>query len=75
MNTLPSLIRPDRRKGSATLVVLSLLSIMVILETVEFAAARHLDSELRLIERRQLQRLNRPPPKQSAAAHDNPTHG
>jgi len=66
---------PNNQKGSATVVVLALLSIMVILETAEFAAARHLDSDLRLIEKRQLQRLHHPSPKQATIPNNNQPHG
>jgi hypothetical protein len=72
---MKTLCHLNNRKGSATVVVLALLSIMVILETAEFAAARHLDSDLRLIEKRQLQRLNRPSPKQTTILNDHQPHG
>jgi hypothetical protein len=75
MKIFQSLNKPCRQKGSVTLVVLTLLSIMVVLETAEFAAARHLDSDLRLIEKRQLQRLNRPSPKQATILNDHQPHG
>ncbi|HXC98780.1 MAG TPA: hypothetical protein VN048_05520 [Verrucomicrobiae bacterium] len=75
MKIFRSLNKPRRQKGSATLVVLTLLSIMVVLETAEFAAARHLDSDLRLIEKRQLLRLNRSSPKQTTILGDHQFHG
>jgi hypothetical protein len=56
-------------------IVLALLSIMVILETAEFAAARHLDSDLRLIEKRQLQRLNHPSLKQTTIPNNDQPRG
>ena len=71
---MKTLHHPNNRKGSATVIVLALLSIMIILETAEFAAARHLDSDLRLIEKRQLQRFNRPSPKHANIPNNHPLH-
>jgi hypothetical protein len=75
MNIPHRLTKPRHQAGSATIVVLALLSIMAIYVTVEFAAARHVDQNLQLIEQRQLQRLRLPQPKPAAALHDQPAHG
>jgi hypothetical protein len=63
------------RRGSATLVVIGLLSIMAIYVTIQFTAALRLQSNLRLIERRQLQRLKTQTPASTVASHDQPAHG
>jgi type II secretory pathway pseudopilin PulG len=49
--------RANRRRGSAMLVVLALLGIMTAMVTADFMAARGLDRELKLLEKRQTQRL------------------
>jgi hypothetical protein len=61
-----------RRRGSATLVVLGLLSIMAIYVTIQFTAALRLQSNLRLIEKRQLQRLKTQTPASTHTLLNNP---
>jgi len=59
MKILRSMItRPRPEQGSATLVLLALLAIMVMLTLADNTALLRLRSELRLIEHRQVQRLN-----------------
>jgi hypothetical protein len=47
-----------RQNGSAVLLFITLLAIMVILATANSSALLHLRGELNLLERRQIERLN-----------------
>ena len=50
--------RPRRQRGSAVLVLLILLVIMVLLALANTGALIHLHKELKLLEHRQVERLN-----------------
>jgi type II secretory pathway component PulK len=61
------LIRRHRQRGSAVVVYLALLAIMVILAAANSNTLLHLHRELNLLEHRQIKRLN------ASAAHVTPT--
>ena len=54
----PILIRHHRQCGSAVVVYLALLSIMVILSAANSNTLLHLHRELNLLDQRQIKRLN-----------------
>jgi type II secretory pathway component PulK len=76
MNTQPS---PTRRqkpaRGSAVIVVLALLAIMMILVTASFVAERTLGRELKQIEKNQLKRLEGSRPGRTNSPVTPPAHG
>jgi hypothetical protein len=57
--TLHASRSPRRRSGSAVIVVLALLAIMLIYVTANLRTLASLGAELRLLERRQVQRLQK----------------
>lgn len=70
MRTSPSLSKsPRARQGSAVVILLALLAIMVIYVSAEFAVAVNLDQQLKSVEKRQLQRLEHAQPKIPAASN------
>jgi hypothetical protein len=54
----PILIRHHRQRGSAVVVYLALLAIMVILSAANSNTLLHLHREMNLLEQRQIKRLN-----------------
>ena len=54
----PILIRHHRQRGSAVVVYLALLAIMVILAAANSNTLLHLHRELNLLDQRQIKRLN-----------------
>jgi hypothetical protein len=54
----PILIRHHRQRGSAVVVYLALLAIMVILTAANSNTLLHLHRELNLLDQRQIKRLN-----------------
>ena len=62
------------RRGSAVIVVLAMIGIMMTLVTVNLVAVRGIDRELKSIEKKQLQRLNHGRSKQPGVVADRPTH-
>ena len=68
MKILASQTHPARaQSGSAVVVVLAMLGIMVICVSVNVVSVRTLQRELKLIEKKQVQRLQ-PAPSQKPAA-------
>ena len=60
--TAPRSRSSHTRRGSAVVVVLALLSIMMIMITADFITSNTLQSDLKLIEKNQVQRLEGRPP-------------
>lgn len=59
MNVLPLMIsRRRRQRGSAVLILLILLAIMLLLAVANSSTLFHLRGELKLLEHRQVERLN-----------------
>jgi hypothetical protein len=54
----PILIRHHRQRGSAVVVYLALLAIMVILSAANSNTLLHLHREMNLLDQRQIKRLN-----------------
>jgi hypothetical protein len=50
--------RPHRQSGSAVLIFITLLAIMLMLITANSSALFHLHRELKLLDQRQIKRLN-----------------
>jgi len=50
--------RPHRQSGSAVLLFITLLAIMLMLITANSSALLHLHRELKLLDQRQIKRLN-----------------
>ena len=50
--------RPHRQSGSAVLLFITLLAIMLVLITANSSALLHLHRELKLLDQRQIKRLN-----------------
>ena len=50
--------RPHRQSGSAVLIFITLLAIMLMLITANSSALLHLHRELKLLDQRQIKRLN-----------------
>ena len=50
--------RPHRQSGSAVLIFITLLAIMLMLVAANSSALLHLHRELRLLDQRQIKRLN-----------------
>jgi hypothetical protein len=76
MNTRPNSSRHSKpARGSAVIVVLALLAIMMILVTASFVAERTLGRELKQIEKNQLKRLEGPRPGRTNSPVASPAHG
>ena len=58
MKTRAPSTKGSGRQGSATVVVLAMLAILMIVATADFTTARTLNGELKAIEKRQIQRIN-----------------
>lgn len=72
MRILPSSKEKNRRaeRGSAVAVILAMLGIMLIFVGADLVAVRSLDRELKLLEKKQVQRLRRDTPGLAASAKD-----
>jgi hypothetical protein len=60
------------RRGSAVIFILMLISIIVIFMTASFASVKILDDELKLIDKRQKQRIGQQPARPTAPTKINP---
>ena len=65
MKILYSSSRTAGRRGSAVIIVMTLLAIMSILVTVNVVAVNSLRREVRLIEKKQRERLTPNPPRKA----------
>ena len=69
MNLSPCQKNPRTEHGSAVVVILAMLAIMMICVSVNVVAVRSLERELKLLEKNQVQRLHQNAPGQSSATN------
>ncbi len=72
MKILHSSSRTAGRRGSAVVIVMALLAIMSILVTVNLVAVNSLGREIKLIEKKQRERLAPSPPHKAEAPAKTP---